>query len=337
MWTTRPRLRDFVTGTSWVGTYPRQSGLLRWSLALLLCLGPVSQTRLAHAQNSPVQIVVPAELSIIPTAAAPLSIEVVNGNSVADGSFVYFIDLPEGSSLSSGFKVTQSSWAVPLNELGDLTLLVPEFATPVEVRVQVLTPEGKSVADAATMLFPVDGASLANRPARAADTAAADLPSQGSYNGALAAAQAPDAQPGAGGETSAAATVEPSGTETASVAPIAPPPAPTPASPPAGEAAQQPQAAPEPEPPRQMTEEERERAVGLLTRGDQAMKSGNVLAARLFYHRAAKIGLAEAALAMAQSYDRVELQRMRVLGVEPDDEQARIWYARARELGLGRQ
>lgn len=306
-----------------------------WLAWIAIATGLSAVAGPVNAQGNPVRIEVPAELSIIPAAAAPIKIEIINQQSVAEGSFVYLLGLPEGSSLSSGFKVTQSSWAVPLGELDGLTLLIPEFSTPLEAKIQVLTPEGQAVADAATMLFPVDGSAIANRPARSSETASAPDASRSTYNGSLSAAQSEPAP------TSTGQSVDE--TQTASVAPvegpraISPPPAPTPASPPSPAASETPgQSAPAPEPRRQMTEEERERASRLLAKGDEAMKSGNILAARLYYHRAAKLGMSEAALAMAHSYDAVELTRMRVIGVDPDAELAQTWYARARELGLGR-
>jgi hypothetical protein len=72
----------------------------------------------------------------------------------------------------------------------------------------------------------------------------------------------------------------------------------------------------------------------LLEKGRESMRQGNILHARQFYERAANKGLAEAALALAATYDPRELPRMReVAGVTPDAALARKWYERARELG----
>ena len=81
--------------------------------------------------------------------------------------------------------------------------------------------------------------------------------------------------------------------------------------------------------------EERERALRLMKRGDEQMAEGNVAAARLFYERAADAGLAQGAMALAATYDSVELAKLQVRGIPPDVKQARRWYERAKQLGAG--
>jgi hypothetical protein len=72
----------------------------------------------------------------------------------------------------------------------------------------------------------------------------------------------------------------------------------------------------------------------LLEKGKESIQQGNILHARQFYERAANKGLAEAALALASTYDPRELPRMRgVASVTPDPAMARKWYEKARELG----
>jgi hypothetical protein len=77
-----------------------------------------------------------------------------------------------------------------------------------------------------------------------------------------------------------------------------------------------------------------ERALEFLRKGQDAYAAGNVAAARLFYERAADLGLIQGALALAATFDPDELARLQVLGgVKPDPAAARRWYERARELG----
>jgi TPR repeat protein len=71
----------------------------------------------------------------------------------------------------------------------------------------------------------------------------------------------------------------------------------------------------------------------LLTRGERHLAQGNVAAARAFFRQAAEAGLAVGATLLAATYDPVELQRLRVVGVVADRNEARKWYERARELG----
>ena len=63
------------------------------------------------------------------------------------------------------------------------------------------------------------------------------------------------------------------------------------------------------------------------------MADGGIAQARLLYERAAEAGLAQGAMAMAATYDPAELQRLGVRGLKPDQDQARRWYERARQLG----
>jgi hypothetical protein len=82
-----------------------------------------------------------------------------------------------------------------------------------------------------------------------------------------------------------------------------------------------------------LSPEARDRALRLVKRGDEQLADGGVAQARLLYERAAEAGLAQGAMAMAATYDPAELHRLGVLGLKPDQDQARRWYERARQLG----
>jgi len=79
--------------------------------------------------------------------------------------------------------------------------------------------------------------------------------------------------------------------------------------------------------------EARERALRLVRKGDEQLAEGGIAQARLLYERAAEDGLALGAMALAATYDAVELERLGARGLKPDREAARRWYERARELG----
>lgn len=78
---------------------------------------------------------------------------------------------------------------------------------------------------------------------------------------------------------------------------------------------------------------ERERVLGLHAKGLEQLERGNVLAARKFFERAVEGGLAQSAVALAGTYDPDELAKMKVVGLQPNIEEARKWYEKARELG----
>ena len=82
-----------------------------------------------------------------------------------------------------------------------------------------------------------------------------------------------------------------------------------------------------------LTPQERERALRLVARGDEQLTDGGVAQARLLYERAAEAGLAQGAMALAATYDAVELNRLGVRGLQPDRAMAQRWYERARQLG----
>ena len=67
-----------------------------------------------------------------------------------------------------------------------------------------------------------------------------------------------------------------------------------------------------------MTPEDRERAMRLMQKGEEHLAEGNVSAARLMFERAADAGLAQAAMALAATFDAAELARLSVRGIQPD-------------------
>jgi hypothetical protein len=82
-----------------------------------------------------------------------------------------------------------------------------------------------------------------------------------------------------------------------------------------------------------LSPEDQQRAESLMLKGKAQLRDGDVAGARLFFQRAADIGSAQAALALAETYDPHELPRLRVQGMQPDPAAARQWYERALQLG----
>lgn len=78
---------------------------------------------------------------------------------------------------------------------------------------------------------------------------------------------------------------------------------------------------------------DRERALALHAKGLEQLERGNVYVARKFFERAAEVGLAQSAVAVAGTYDPDELAKLKVVGLVADVEAARKWYEKARELG----
>ena len=71
----------------------------------------------------------------------------------------------------------------------------------------------------------------------------------------------------------------------------------------------------------------------LVSRGDDELALGDVLAARLFYTRAAALGSAHAATLAGKTYDPMFLATIQANGVAPDPAAASSWYRKAVTLG----
>jgi hypothetical protein len=71
----------------------------------------------------------------------------------------------------------------------------------------------------------------------------------------------------------------------------------------------------------------------LLKRGKDLIAAGDLAAARIVLRKAADANDAEAALALAATYDPLVLRELKVYGFMPDAALARAWYGKATELG----
>lgn len=74
-------------------------------------------------------------------------------------------------------------------------------------------------------------------------------------------------------------------------------------------------------------------AAMLMQRGRDFMGAGDLSAARVAFSRLADAGIADAALALANTYDPAYLNSHHVMGVRGDPAMARSLYQRAKELG----
>jgi TPR repeat protein len=71
----------------------------------------------------------------------------------------------------------------------------------------------------------------------------------------------------------------------------------------------------------------------LLARGDAMLELGDVVAARLFYQRAASLGSARGATALGKTYDPVFLAAVQATGITADRKLAAGWYRKGAALG----
>ncbi len=264
-----------------------------------ILLGVISETLpRAWSQTQSVQISSQPILLVEPAVETSFPIQLSSSSQVPKQAFVRIRGLPPAAVLSEGHAIKAGSWAVPLTGLTNLMVTV---AAGSEGKFQVLVA-----------LVLVDGSVVRETEITlAVMTTAASTPRT---------PQAP--------VNSASLGPGP--------VPLAPQPS-TLSSPPLKLAPER--EAPAPPAPGQPTgpqlkSEDRDRAIKYVQRGDESLTAGNITMARLFYQRAAEVGWAQGALALAGTYDPAELARLRVIGgVDPDRTVAQKWYEKARELG----
>jgi hypothetical protein len=122
------------------------------------------------------------------------------------------------------------------------------------------------------------------------------------------------------------ARIQPRPVQTVAVPQVAVPQVPAAAAPAA--------ASPPPEPVKLRTLDPDEVAT-LYRRSEELISQGDIAGGRLLLTRAAEGGDARSALALGATYDPAVLGKLGVLGVRPNAEKARTWYAKAAEFGSG--
>jgi hypothetical protein len=244
----------------------RVGALLVLAAAILLA-GPGGPDWQRPAQAQPaeqVNLEVAAVTNAAPASRTRLPIQVRAREGLVKNAFIRIRGLPATAALSEGYAIAPGAWAVPLNALASLMLIVPVgLESKSEVVIALVNVEGSILAEATTTLA----------IARAAPPAAVASPA-----------------------------APPNSTTRALSAP-------------------------------QLAAADRQRAQGLHAKGEEQLGRGNIYAARQFFERAADIGLADSALALAATYDPSELARLKVVGLKPDPGEAKKWYEKARELG----
>ena len=257
----------------------------------------------ANIPGTAPRLQVPAVVIGAPASETALGIALDSDGSLPANSYVRIRGLNPQMALTAGHVIAPGAWAVPIAALAELRLIIPAGAA------------GKS--DVVIALMAVDGGVISET--RTAVVVA------GAALGSLATPpSAPIAQPPPIAQNSP----EPARSPPPAVAALPPASAPA-ASPPPAPPRDAP-TAPAPLPPA-----DRERAEAFLTRGRGLLQSGDIASARLFFRRAADAGLAEGALSMGDTFDPIELDRLRAVGVRPDTTEARNWYEKARILGAG--
>jgi hypothetical protein len=250
-----------------------------WVPAILLASAP--QPACAQSSARPTITVAPT-VNVEASGQTQLVIAVGPPEVVPPRSFIRLRGLPPMAALSEAYAIAPGAWAVALNALPNLTIMVPVgFSGRSEILITLVGRDGSVLAEAKSELAVVPR--QADTPARAS----VEVPSASM----LRSGPPMEASP------SAAEAREPA---------------------PAGQV---------------MSAADLQRAQRAMKKGDEELEAGNVSGARLLYEFAADAGLAQAAMALAATFDADELAKLSVRGVAADPKEARRWYERARQLG----
>lgn len=266
---------------------------------------------------------VPAVIIGAPASETALGIALDPDGPLPANSYIRIRGLNPQMALTAGHVIAPGAWAVPIAALPELRLVIPAGAAgKSDVVIALMAIDGGVISETRTAivvagaalgsLTPPPSASVAQPPPPATAEPARSNPPP------LVSQRPPETPP-------RPAAPPPSAPAVAALPPAIPPAASSPPAP-----SRSPPTAPAPLPPA-----DRERAEAFLARGRGLLQGGDIASARLFFRRAADAGLAEGALAMGDTFDPIELDRLRAVGVQPDATEARNWYEKARTLGAG--
>jgi TPR repeat protein len=242
--------------------------------------------------------------------------------------------------LSAGDMVASDKWQISMAELGSAWIAPPEnfagsidlvaelhlsdgkIADRVAIRVEWASPPAPSSAQHETALLPA--AALASASAKVDQ---AESLSERSLSPSPAQEQ-PDREERPDSEVSSAVTPNPPDRVEN---PVRPSSAPAPSLPQLEH--EEIVASPPISRPLARNQFDRKEITDLLNLGKNLMASGDFAAARIVLRRAVDAKNAEAALALAATYDPFVLRELKVYGFTGDAAMARTWYEKAAELG----
>lgn len=261
----------------------------------------------------------------------------------AEGAVVVIAGLPPDVELSVGDMVASDKGQISVAELGSAWIAPPEnFAGSIDLIAELHLSDGK-IADRVALR--VEWVSPPAPPPAQHENALKEAPPAVALASATAEADRaeslserpllpfpaqvqPDRQERPDSEVSSAVTPSPPDQEKIAARP---PSAPAPSLP---QLEHQEIAASPPisRPPAQDQFDQKEITV-FLNRGKNLIASGDLAAARIVLRRAVDANNAEAALALAATYDPFVLRELKVYGFTGDAAMARTWYEKAAELG----
>jgi hypothetical protein len=105
------------------------------------------------AEVPPVSLAAPVILEAKAGEEIPFAIDVISRGALPARSIIAISGLPYGSVLSSGRPYGEWEWNLRFDEIRDLRLVLPETASgETKLRVDLIAPDGESIANAVTVL-----------------------------------------------------------------------------------------------------------------------------------------------------------------------------------------
>src|SRR5262249_28864114 len=126
---------------------------LATAMLVLAAEGPLAQTPVAAQQSEQVTLEVAPITNAAPASRVRLPIQVRPRDGLAKNSFIRIRGLPATAALSEGYAIAPGAWAVPLNALPSLALIVlVGLEGKSDVVIALVNVEGSLLAEATTTL-----------------------------------------------------------------------------------------------------------------------------------------------------------------------------------------
>jgi hypothetical protein len=254
----------------------------------------------------------------------------------AEDAVVIITGLMPGMEVSEGDAASADAWRVSVAKLGHAWIAPPEnFGGSVDLIAQLRLPDDK-IADRLAMRLewasspsppPIQTDLEEPVPAIALTSASAETLAEPLLSPSPV-QQQPDREESPPPELSTVHTPSPPAREEIAAAPPVSPAATLPQL-----ELQEIAASPPLSPPPAHGQLDQKEIPVLLTRGKNLIASGDFAAARIVLRRAAEANNAEAALALAATYDPFVFRELKVYGLTADPGMAGAWYEKANKLG----
>jgi hypothetical protein len=301
------------------------SGSLRALVAVFLTIAAVvsAGTRISlaadtHDRSQAVSLKLPEVTVAAPGTDAPLAVTVTPASAVPPKSYLRIRGIPASVTLTEGHNIAAGAWAVPLAGLPSLAMRIPKgLSGKAEIHASLVGLDGNVIDEVrATIVIGPTGLLTATSNDPDASIAAPATATPSSEAALHAPASGGGVHSGAP-ETATDATHHTLGATVSSFPPQT--------------LSSVTKSAPAPKPEASGSTRD---ARAVMARGEKQLAAHDLPGARTLFERAADLGLGEAAMQLAATYDPNELKSKRPAGASPDVKLAHKWYTRAQALGV---